>query len=147
MSRLPNGTNGYINGDHGADNTSQYHPTYWDGGPARAGRDQRAGAYGGFESGEGNLAALHDNEGPVSTTIDERFSGIDVGYDASRNRLNSRNQAGWQHTGQDGDREGLQSASRTYGNGPGGRQIEGRLCYLLRAMRGIRWWCLVFLPS
>ncbi|KAL8764207.1 MAG: hypothetical protein Q9184_000176 [Pyrenodesmia sp. 2 TL-2023] len=126
MSHLPNGTNGYVNGDHGAHNASQYHPTYRDGGPVRAGRDQRPEAYGAFESGEGNLAAPRDNDGPVSTAIDERFSGITVGYDTSRHRSNSRNQVGWQHTGQDGDREGPQSASRTYGNGPGGRQIEGR---------------------
>lgn len=126
MSRLPDPANGYVNGDHGGNIGSQYHPTYREDGSAEGRRDLRPGGYGDSESGKGNPALPHDSDGPTSSTIEERSGGIDVGYSTFRNGSNTRNQTGGHYTDRDGDREGGQSASRTYGSGPGGRQIEGR---------------------
>lgn len=125
MSRLPNGNNPYTNGDRQFDDANQYDSMHQDNRPISVGPEHRVEGYGGFDSGDANLSVPHANDEGISTSTNERFNGVDNGYGSSRHGYAGRNQARWQSTSRDGDGDGLQNNSRTYGNGPGGRQIEG----------------------
>ncbi|KAI4177776.1 MAG: hypothetical protein LQ343_000240 [Gyalolechia ehrenbergii] len=123
MSRLPNGSNGYVNGDHGPDSANPYR----DGGPMRPGREYRTGGYGGFDSRNGDLSVPQNYD---AAFVNERSIGTNNGHDSSRNRFNDQDHGGWQNTSRSRDRNGFQNASASYGNGPGVRQIEDVLHHI-----------------
>ncbi|KAL8939766.1 MAG: hypothetical protein Q9216_003180 [Gyalolechia sp. 2 TL-2023] len=126
MSRLPNGSNAYLNGDHGPNNANPYR----DGGSMRSGREYRIGGYGGFDSGNGGLSVPLENDAVTPASVHERSTGTNNGHDSSWNRPNDRDHGGWQNTGRSRDRNGVQNSSAPYGNGPGGRQIEDVLHHI-----------------
>ncbi|KAL8734879.1 MAG: hypothetical protein Q9166_001231 [cf. Caloplaca sp. 2 TL-2023] len=126
MSPLPNGNNGYVNGDHGSNHANQYDHPYRDGGTIAERRDQRAGGYGGFDGNISNLAVPPDAEQGTSVPFDEQATGTYNGYAYPQQRAVDRSHGVGQGSGVTRERDGL-SAPTLYGNGPGGRQIEESL--------------------
>ncbi|KAL9030622.1 MAG: hypothetical protein Q9196_001278 [Gyalolechia fulgens] len=126
MSRLPNGSNGYVNGDHGPHSANLYR----NGGPMRPEREHRTGGYRAFDPGNDALSVPQDNETAIPALVDERSNGTNNGYGSSRNGPNGRDRGRWPGTSTSRDRIGVQNASASYGNGPGGRQIEDVLHHI-----------------
>ena len=122
MSRLPNGNNGRVNGDYSSSSANQNYPRYRDNVPVGVGR---TGGYGGFDSGEGRLVNSLDTNAEVLSSVNERSIGTNNGYISSRHVFADQNYGGRQSPSRSRDRDGVRHASNLYGNGPGGRQIEG----------------------
>ena len=121
MSQLPNGNNGYVNGDH-ASNSYEY--SYRDDGAAGAQRDHRPGGYGALNANTTNLSVPPDLGQGTTAPFFEQPVGIHNGYPQPRHRAGDRPHAGGQGLVGNRERE-VQAPAMLYGNGPAGRQIEG----------------------
>ncbi|KAL8836867.1 MAG: hypothetical protein Q9170_002758 [Blastenia crenularia] len=130
MARLGNGSNGHVNGDHSTNNVNQYQSLYRDGGPITVGRELRAAGYGGFDPRDGNLSVPQDTDLETSASTNGRPFASSNGYDSLRHGYIDRGNGDWQNTSRSRDRDGVQNASSSYGNGPGGRQIEDVLQHI-----------------
>ncbi|KAL9596110.1 MAG: hypothetical protein Q9219_006009 [cf. Caloplaca sp. 3 TL-2023] len=130
MSRVPNGTNGHVNGDYNSMNANRFHRPHQNNGPLRIGPDHRAGGYGGFESGDSNLPVPEDTEVGTLVSLDHRSDGTNNPYGSSRYAPGERGHEGWQSTSGTRDRDGSQFVAASYGDGPGGRQIEDVLQHI-----------------
>ncbi|KAL8812110.1 MAG: hypothetical protein Q9200_001282 [Gallowayella weberi] len=126
MSRLPNGTNGYMNGDHGSDHAKNYDSSYRDVASTGGRREYRLDGYGGFNTNISNLSVPPNADQGTSALADERSTGIHNGFGYARARVGDSIQEGGQAGGGTRERDG-QHAAVLYGNGPGGRQIEDAL--------------------
>ncbi|KAL8692274.1 MAG: hypothetical protein Q9218_002667 [Villophora microphyllina] len=124
MSRLPNGHDGYLNGDHVPDNVGAYHTPYRDDGSAATEREARVGGYGGFRADDNDhLNPVSNGRGlPAQSDDHHRYASDSHGY--SRYRIADRNQGERQLGSRGAERDGIQTSSNSYGSGPGGRQIE-----------------------
>lgn len=119
MSRPPNGSNGYANGYYSQEPSNRYEEDHRNGGLVERGRERRPGDYEGFvndstqEVAEGQNSSLLG--GPEFDTYNSYMrSRSERGGLDSDNASKSR-----ERSGPDLDN------SRSYRNGPGGRQIEG----------------------
>ncbi|KAL8736828.1 MAG: hypothetical protein Q9181_002292 [Wetmoreana brouardii] len=124
MSRVPNGSNGYINGDHGSNSANQYNSSY------RDGEEQRPGGYGGFYSDENSRLLAPSSEQAPSAPLEAHRSGTNGVHVYSRHMPAMPSQGRWQNGSRSRERDGPQNASSLYGNGPGGRQIEDVLSHI-----------------
>lgn len=115
MSYAQNGTNGYVDGSYARDQNGRSREDLEEGGPAGASRAHRAGGYGGFLGD--NLPSPLEVEPPIAS----RHLPYDVGSNGRfANESPDRGIQGYMA------RDGRDiSNARTYGTGPGGRQIEG----------------------
>ncbi|KAL8890966.1 MAG: hypothetical protein Q9215_001967 [Flavoplaca cf. flavocitrina] len=124
MSRLPNGTNAYVNGHHGLTNPNHYDYSNPDEASAGGQRDHRTAGYGGLNANFSNLSAPPDSAQGISTPLDDQSTGMYNGYEHPRRGPGEPNYGEGQG--------GLRSSERNnhvpatlYGSGPAGRQIEG----------------------
>ena len=125
MSHFTNGSNGYVNGHHGSTIPNRYDYSNPDEASAGARRDHRPAGYGGFNANFGDLSAPPDSAQGTSTALDDQSTGMYNGYEHPRRGPGERNHGEGQG--------GLRSSERNnhipatlYGNGPAGRQIEGK---------------------
>ncbi|KAL8839859.1 MAG: hypothetical protein Q9176_004262 [Flavoplaca citrina] len=123
MSRLPNGTNAYVNGHHGLTNPNHYDYSNPDEASAGGQRDHRTAGYGGLNANFSNLSAPPDSAQGISTPLDDQSTGMYNGYEHPRRGPGEPNYGEGQG--------GLRSSERNnhvpatlYGSGPAGRQIE-----------------------
>ncbi|KAL8676645.1 MAG: hypothetical protein Q9186_006856 [Xanthomendoza sp. 1 TL-2023] len=129
MSRLPNGANGYVNGDHNSDHANNYDSSYRDVGSVGGRREYRPGGYGGFSTNISNLSVPSNADQGTSAPANERTTGTHNGFDYERPRVGDSSQEVVQ--GGRGTRErDDQHVAVLYGNGPGGRQIEDVLHHI-----------------
>ncbi|KAL8782539.1 MAG: hypothetical protein Q9213_005304 [Squamulea squamosa] len=129
MSHLPNGNNGYMNGDHGSNHAYQYDYSHREGGSTGGRRDHRPGGYGGFNNNISNLSVPPDADQETVAPLDEQSARMHNGYGYPRHRVGDRSYGGGQ--GAAGTRQGDDQAPATlYGTGPGGRQIEDVLHHI-----------------
>lgn len=124
MSQLPNGNNGYVNGDHGSNHLNQYESSYRDDPSADGRRDHRPGGYGALNPNTTNLSVPPDLGQGTTAPFDDQSAGIHNGYGYPRHRAADRNHAGGQGPVGSREREG-QAPAALYGNEPAGRQIQG----------------------
>lgn len=103
MSSGPSGTNGYTNG---------YHEDPHDGRPPEGRRVRRAGGYGGFFNAD--LAEHPEPEQPRSPDSPDPYNAPTVPAWRRRDESSSRERSRLDGNG-----------ARLYGDGPGGRQVEG----------------------
>ena len=112
MSRLANGTNGYTNGHHGQELGTRYDESDQDNGPAGGILQARAGGYGGFH----NNGLPESTPSQIDSVSDNQGNGSELGASYWRRRPDRP----------EGARPGIDAnGPRIYGDGPGGRQIEG----------------------
>ncbi|KAL8657904.1 MAG: hypothetical protein Q9226_001454 [Calogaya cf. arnoldii] len=121
MSQIPNGNNGYVNGDH-ASNAYEY--SYRDDGAAEGRRDHRPGGYGALNANTTNLSVPPGLGQGTTAAFVEQPVGIHNGYPHPRHRAGDRPHAGGQGLVGNRERE-AQAPATLYGNRPAGRQIEG----------------------
>ncbi|KAL8803599.1 MAG: hypothetical protein Q9182_003104 [Xanthomendoza sp. 2 TL-2023] len=129
MSPLPNGANGYMNGDHESDHANNYDSSYRDVGSTGGRREYRLDGYGGFSSNISNLSIPPNADQGTSALADERSIGTHNGYSYAPPRIGDSSQEGEQAGRGTRERDG-QHAAVLYGNGPGGRQIEDVLHHI-----------------
>ena len=110
-------SNGYTNGTY---RTNRYEDPHEDSHSLGGGRQRRPGGYGGFHDG----APSEPEAQPPRPSF--RLRGADSSDGASGLSVSRTRNADGYDTSRSRDR-GLrgQNGSRQYGNGPGGRQIEG----------------------
>ena len=123
MSYSQNGSSSYMNGSYGREASNGYSGDRHDESPGATGRVRRAGGYGGFLSD--NLDTSGDNIEPLQLR-QRGFDGTSNG--ATARQSPERGAGGYNGRRKSRERDGASlSSARTYGNGPGGRQIEGQL--------------------
>ena len=125
MSQLPNGNNGYPNGDHRSNTANPYDQSYRNRAAAPDNQDRWPGGYGGFQSSGNAYPSNLGTEEHVPTSSDDHYGSANDGSRHAGPRFGDRSQAerylGSRTIGPDA----AQNASSLYGSGPGGRQIEG----------------------
>lgn len=118
MSSPSTGHNGYTNSSYAQETMNRYDDGHQNGNGIEGNRERRGGGYGGFVND--TLSVPTENERQPAS----QRQGSDANMNGSHNRSGSeRVDADWDNSNRSRER-GLPS-SRSYGNGPGGRQIEG----------------------
>ena len=122
MSRQPNSSNGFTNGDYSQNSTNLYDTPHQNG-PIGGGRERRAGGYGGFYNNNTGLSVPQENERETSPAADGFNGSIngDYPWSAPENRRNGN----WQDSSRSRERDGPQNGVSLYGSGQAGRQIDG----------------------
>ncbi|KAI4264300.1 MAG: hypothetical protein L6R42_000590 [Xanthoria sp. 1 TBL-2021] len=129
MSQLPNGNNGYVNGDHASNHSNQHEYSYRYDPSANSRRDHRPGGYGALNPNTTNLSVPSDLGQGTTAPFDDQSAGIHNGYGYPRHRAADRYNAGGQAPVGSREREG-QPPDTLYGNGPAGRQIQDVLNHI-----------------
>lgn len=116
MSYAQSATNGLSNNNYARDQNDRSREDPDEGGSAGASRVRRVGGYGGFLGD--NLSSPSEDEPPIAS----RHRPYDVGFNGhfAEEGPDRGNQGYIARDGRD------TSDARTYGTGPGGRQIEGQ---------------------
>ena len=131
MSYLQNGNNGHTNGNHGREDSNGSDENIQDTVSRETGRARRAGGYGGLMSDDLPLPAHYDE--PVQ--LRQR------GPEGASNGTYARESPGRRGISHDGrkqskERDGSSASNaRTFGDGPGGSQIQGQISLVVDTVR------------